>query len=92
VFTGDLRLINGGDGYVAWGYRTAARCRSWTVHRSPDGYWTLRADVTSADPFQLRQTPLEFRTPRKGGFLCWPVVTVSLVDRHLSATLGAPVS
>ena len=90
MFTGDLSL-HGGEGYVAWGYRTAALCTSWTVQRS-FGYWTMRARVARVDPFQLQQSPLEFRTPRKGGFLCWPVMTVSLVNSQLSATLGPPIS
>lgn len=90
MFTGDLTL-HGGEGFVAWGYKTAAVCRSWTVARS-FGYWTLKADLTRADAFQLRQPQLEFRTPRKGGYLCWPVTTVSLVQNHLSATLGPPIS
>lgn len=90
MFTGDLSL-HGGEGYVAWGYRTAALCTSWTVQRS-FGYWTMRARVARVDAFQLQQQPLEFRTPRKGGFLCWPVMTVSLVNQQLSATLGPPIS
>jgi hypothetical protein len=91
MFAGDLSLLNGGEGYVAWGYRTAARCTSWTVQRSL-GYWTLRAKVSSVDLFQLQQQPLEFRTPRKGGFLCFPVTSVQLVDKQLSATLGPPIA
>jgi len=90
MFTGDLSL-HGGEGYVAWGYRTAALCTSWTVQRS-FGYWTMRARVARVNPFELQQSPLEFRTPRKGGFLCWPVMTVSLVNSQLSATLGPPIS
>ena len=84
--------LRGGEGYIAHDYRTAAVCRAWTVERSEQGYWTLRADVTRRDLHELRQRPLEFRTPRKGGFLCWPVMTHSLVDRHLAATLGPPIS
>jgi hypothetical protein len=91
MFTGDLSLLNGGEAYVAWGYRTAALCTAWTVKRSL-GYWTMSARVSRADPFQLQQQPLEFRTPRQGGFLCWPVTSVRLVDKHLSATLGPPIS
>lgn len=91
MFLGPMTL-NGLEGYVAWSYHTAAVCRSWTAQRSDEGHWTLRAQVTRADAFKLRQQPLEFRTPRKGGFLCWPVMTVSLVHTHLAATLGPPVS
>lgn len=90
MFAGELTL-RGLEGYVAWSYHTAALCSSWTVQRQK-GFWTLRAQVTRADPFKLRQQPLEFRTPRRGGFLCWPVHTVSLSDRQLAATLGPPVS
>jgi len=91
MFTGDLLLEHGTEAYVAWGYRTAALCTSWSVRRSL-GYWTMRARVARVNPFELQQQPLEFRTPRQGGFLCWPVMTVSLVDKQLSATLGPPIS
>ncbi|HMJ87576.1 MAG TPA: hypothetical protein VK504_30570 [Vicinamibacterales bacterium] len=90
MFSQDLTL-HGGEGYIAWSYHTAAVCRSWTVQRAY-GCWTLRAEVTRADPFQLRQQPLEFRMPRTGGFVCWPVMTASLIHTHLAATLGPPVS
>jgi hypothetical protein len=90
MFSGDLTL-HGLDGYVAWSYHTAAMCRSWTVQRA-EGYWTLRAQVTRADAFKLRQHPLEFRTPRRGGFLCWPVRTISLNGQSLAATLAPPIS
>jgi hypothetical protein len=89
MFLGDLSL-HGREAFVAQGYRTAAVCQSWSVQRS-QGYWTLRAQVSRTDPFQLRQKALEFRTPRKGGYLCWPIQTISVVDTHLSATLLPPV-
>lgn len=84
--------LRGGEATVVHVYQTAAVCKSWTVSRSEHGHWTLSADVTRADPFRLRQSELLFRAPRKGGFFCWPVITAALVDRHLSATLGPPLS
>jgi len=80
--------MRGGEAAIVWGYHTAAVCRSWTVHRTANGEWTVRADVTRADPFQLRQRDLKFAAPRNGGWYCWPIVAVSLVANKLAATLG----
>lgn len=93
MFSGDLTL-RGQEGTVVLVYRTAAVCRSWTVQRSPQGYWTLSAQVQRVDPFILRQKDLLFRAPRKGGYFCWPVLSVSLHEpsHTLSGTLGPPVS
>jgi hypothetical protein len=91
MFQGDVTL-RGLEATVVWVYQTAAVCRSWTAHRTPQGRWTLRADVSRGDPFRLRQQPLLFRAPRKGGYFVWPVLAVTLVDHHLSATLGPPMS
>lgn len=82
--------LHGLEAKVAWSYRTAAVCRSWTVQRSAQGFWTLSADVTRADPYQLRQQPLRFAIPRRGGWYTWPILTVSLVNTRLAATLGPP--
>lgn len=91
MFQGDVTL-RGLEATVVWGYRTAAVCRSWTIHRTPQGRWTLQADLKRADAFQLRQQPLKFTAPRKGGYFCWPVVGVTLGTHTLAATLGPPES
>ena len=91
MFQGDVTL-RGLEATIVWGYHTAAVCRSWTITRTPQGRWTLSAIVHRADPFQLRQAPLKFTAPRKGGFFCWPVLGVTLAASSLAATLGPPES
>ena len=92
MFQGDVTL-RGQEGTMVWLYQTAAVCRSWTAHRTPQGKWTLRAEVTRADPFRLRQAPLLFRAPRTGGYFVWPVIGAALTaEKHLAATLGPPLS
>jgi len=89
MFLGGVTL-RGQEGTIAWGYRTAAVCRSWTVQRTPQGTWALSAQLQRADAFQLRQRDLKFTAPRVGGFFCWPVIAVTLIDSTLAAQLGPP--
>lgn len=91
MFQGAVTL-RGLEARIVWGYRTAAVCRSWTATRTPQGHWTLSARVQRADEYQLRQRPLKFTAPRKGGFFCFPVVAVNVVSQTLAATLGPPES
>lgn len=80
--------MTGGEAHVSWAYHTAAVCRAWTVQRSDDGKWILSATVQRADPFVLKQYPLYFSAPRKGGRWCWPVKAVTLERERLTAALG----
>jgi hypothetical protein len=91
MFTGDVTL-QGTEAAVVWGYHTAAVCKTWTAYRTPQGTWTLQATLQRADPFQLRQRPLKFTAPRRGGFFCWPVVSATLGIGTLAAVLGPPES
>lgn len=91
MFAGEVTL-RGGEAVIVHVYQTAAVCRSWTIHRTPHNQWTLQAEITRADAFRLRQADLIFRAPRVGGYFCWPIVGVSLVDRRLAATLGPPIA
>jgi hypothetical protein len=91
MFEGDITLT-GLEATVVWGYHTAAVCRSWTIRRTPKGHWTLSAVIARADAFQLRQRDLKFTAARKGGYFCWPVVSVTLAPTTLSAVLGPPGS
>ncbi len=84
--------LRGQEATVVWGYRTAAVIRSWTASRTPQGRWTLIASVQRADPYTLRQQPLQFTAPRVGGFFCWPIVAVSVQAESLTAELGPPES
>ena len=95
----DVVTLRGLEGTIAWGYHTAAVVSSWTIERSAPGLagtapttWTLRATVARVDPFQLRQAPLKFTAPRRGGFFCWPIRSVTLGAGSLSAQLGPPES
>lgn len=82
-------VLHGAEGTVSWHWHTAAVCQSWRVKKSGAGQWSLEATLTRADPLKLRQTPLRFNAPRKGGHWSWPVVTVTLTDpQHLKAALG----
>jgi hypothetical protein len=91
MFQGDVTL-RGQEATVVWGYHTAAVCRSWTVQRTPQGTWTLQAQLQKADAFQLRQRDLKFTAPRIGGFFCWPILGVTLGSTTLAAQLGPPES
>ena len=94
MFEGDVSL-SGLEATIVWGYRTAAVCKSWTIRRSPakDGArWHLSAQITRADPYQLRQRDLKFTAPRKGGFFCWPVLAITMHPTGISASLGPPES
>lgn len=80
-----------------WGYRPAATIGSWTVERRRDTKqspweWTLRATLAGVpDAFALRQRPLLFSAPRKGGFFVWPVQRIDVHEaRTVTASLGPP--
>jgi hypothetical protein len=91
VFTEGITL-RGLEATIVWGYRTAAVCKEWTAARTPGGLWTVRATVTRADPFSLKQAGLKFTAPRIGGRFCWPVVAVTLTGSSLAGQLGPPES
>ena len=91
MFQGAITL-RGLEATIVWGYHTAAVCRSWTIARTPENTWTLSAQVSRADAFQLRQRDLKFTAPRKGGYFCWPVLSVTLAAPSLTAALGPPES
>jgi hypothetical protein len=85
--------LRGATGAIVWGYRPAAVLRSWAIARTEaGGAWTLTARVETSDAYQLRQVPLVFTAPRKGGLWCWPVLptSLSITPPHLRATLGPP--
>ena len=87
MFTGPGLRLHGGEATISWAWHTAAVCSSWHMHRHQHG-WTVRAAVTRADAFKLHQRPLLFNVPRKGGYWCWPVQTVTVEGAHLTAALG----
>lgn len=96
-FLQDLTL-RGRAGSLVWGYRSAATVSTWSVERrrpEDDGpwEWTLRGRVDGkVDAFALRQRPLLFSAPRRGGFFTWPVKTLHVIETPPSviATLSPP--
>jgi len=64
--------------------------RARTLKPATEG-WTLTATLGPVvDRFQLRQRPLYFTAPRKGGFWRWPVHELTVGERTLRAGLGHP--
>lgn len=92
----DKLTLRGSTASINWGYRSAAALRAWTVTRAKDELtgrvlWTLQAALgPQVDHFQLRQRPLLFTAPRRGGFWCWPVREVYLGDTRVTANLDPP--
>lgn len=84
----DELTMHGGEATITWAWHTAAVCKSWRVHKSPQGKWSMVATVVRADPFKLQQQPLLFSAPRKGGRWCWPVRAVTLEQTQITAALG----
>jgi hypothetical protein len=89
-----LRL-RGPRATIVWGYRTAAVLRQWTVafdRSEGPPRWHLTATIEHVDAFQLRQPrDLLFSTPRKGGFLCWPLLEApQIANGRISVKLGPP--
>jgi len=88
--------LRGVSGSLNWGYRSAATLTGWSVRRVREDdrapwRWELEAGYTGpVDSFSLRQRPLLFTAPRRGGFWCWPVQTLHVGETRLIATLGPP--
>jgi hypothetical protein len=88
--------LSGSTGSINWGYRSAAALQRWKVTRARDEKsgqvrWTLSAALGAhVDHFQLRQRPLLFTAPRRGGFWCWPVREVTVGATSVSANLDPP--
>ncbi len=83
--------MTGKDGAVVWGYRTAARFKSWTVRKDEHGAWSLRGDCLEVDAFQVKQSPLTFAARRPQGFFTWPVLSLRVEQNQVVAKLGPPV-
>jgi hypothetical protein len=82
--------LRGGEGIVTWGWHTAAVFRTWTIGHRERGAWILTGELQRADAMMLKQRPIYFNAPRKGGYSCWPIVTVEIGPHRLVATLGEP--
>jgi len=91
ALTGGLR-IRGTSGSLAWGHRTAATFRTWSIVQLK-GVWTLTATLDRVERLYVRQSKLLFTAPRgKGQYWCWPVLDLQVNDTHtrLRAHLGLP--
>jgi hypothetical protein len=82
--------LHGGEATITWGWHTAAVCRDWRILKKEGADWVLTANLSRADAFTLRQRPLLFTVPRKGGFFVWPIRTLTAGVSQLFATLGPP--
>lgn len=98
-------MIKGVLGHIKWHYQIAAEIRGYTVSRSLDKRWSLRATVVSADAYKLDQRPLAFVAPIKNrvwdaassqwvegdeGEWRWPVESLQVDGSTVVAQLGAP--
>lgn len=81
-------VLRGVDGTVVRGYRTAVRFKTWIIHKSKEGDWTLSGDVKEVDTFLVRQAPLLFHAPRPGPV--WPIVSIRVDNKRVVAQLGKP--
>lgn len=85
-----MALITGVVGQVKWHYYVAAAINGYTVSRSAEGQWTVRATVVLSDAFKLSQRPLVFVAPTKQGDMRWPIESLELAEGTLTASLGPP--
>lgn len=94
------RTLTGIKGSIRWHYYTAAAIEGYTVTRSKDGQWSLRAKVVLSDAYKMAQEPLTFvamHTKKGLDGTCvvktewrWPILSCQLVDHQLTARLGPP--
>lgn len=76
-------MVTGEAATVRWGYYDAAVLGPWTLEAG-----TLTAAVRQSDTFRLGQQPLHFVVSRPHGEWRWPVLTTSVTEGELTATLG----
>lgn len=86
----DSLVLHGGEAHIAWGWHTAAVVRRWRIEKLKGKAWALEASIVRADPFTLKQRPLLFTIPRKGGYLVFPITAVMVGVAEVRATLGPP--
>lgn len=84
-------VVRGVKAVIKWSYYNAAAIEGYTVTRSPNGDWSLRATVVMSDSFKLKQAPLVFVAPHDKGAWYWPIVEMNLQGGVVTATLGNPV-
>ncbi len=82
--------ITGVVGQIKWSYYVAAAINGYTVTRTPEGVWRLTGAVIQSDAFKLTQRPLVFVAPHANGAWRWPILTCSIANGTVTASLGAP--
>ncbi len=75
--------IHGATGEVRWGYRRAASVGTWEIHGT-----TLTASIQMLDAFAVLQRPLKFAAVVGKGQWCWPIDTIRIEGRTVTAVLG----
>jgi hypothetical protein len=84
-------LITGVVGRVQWSdYAVAADVSGYRITRT-GAEWSLRATVTSSNPFRMAQAPLTFIAPTERGTWRWPILSCEIREGELIARLGPPL-
>ncbi len=82
-------MLTGVVGHLKWHYYTAAAINGYSVIPAKDRRsWTLTATVVLSDDFKMSQRPLTFVAMHAKGEWRWPVITLTLAQARLTATLG----
>lgn len=77
-------------GAILWGpYQDAATVQAWSVDHHTSG-GVLSAVLVVADEFRLSQQPLVFVAPVGHSHWRWPILSLQIADRRVTATVGPP--
>jgi hypothetical protein len=79
--------ITGKAGVIRWGFHTAATVGPWTIQNDAAGA-DLTATLEGVESFPLSQRPLVFQAAIGTGTWRWPVESLTVTDRTLTARLG----
>lgn len=82
-----MGVMRGPAAAIVWGYHDAATLGAWTLNPATS---TLTAEITKIDAFRVSQRPVTFQVTRPTQVWRWPILTLQIVDRTLTATLGPP--
>lgn len=83
--------FTGQAGEIRWGYRPVAALASWTLDADATGGALTGSLSASADnAFWVSQQPLRFVVPRPTGAWTWPIESLQVADRQVTARLGHP--
>ncbi len=88
---GREQRIAGVNGFMKWGYFTAAEVRSYTVIRDMQGRWSLTCYVVNPDAYKMSQKPLRFVAPHEKGEWRWVIESIEVRDSVCTAKLSQPL-